>query len=569
MMLWLRHVRALPALGGAVVAAVIIRLLIASYLEGDGSHVLQAPVWTAMVFVMPAMMLFTTEDAWDRIAVRSARILRTTLLGMAVGVAVVVSFACFPGNLTDLGALAMLRNVLALLGFGLLTLTVVPRWAGWVLPFLTGMVASMFMDPWPLTTSTTVLYPLAMPGGLTLWNGSPDLSWWTCLVVFALGAASWLWRWRVPALAAGTGVVRQRAGRPVSFRRGQRRAMVLPVVIGVPVVVIVWTLGVQLNYWGGSVHLLVDENFPMLLMFCMPLALAGGVVGGQYRWRSGVTVWESLSGRGSWAVTRAALRPVLVWLAVGTVMVTVLFLAVAGGGALADGVDASEVLSDLVAGLGLVLFVDATVIAGGVVGVLAGLRWRGIWLAPVGLIVAVVAGMTLSYQTSDRDWDRTVSADGMECRDAGEGLSVCAEPRNVGYLDAAVTTVGQLYASSPFRDDLPQQVYLVDNAYAEESDSGPVIGLGGQREITAPDRLDAKEAQQSIGQTIASSCVPEGVEGLEALDYWMDGVELVFEDPAMYDEWAESGSTPERTRETLARARECFAGTAGELVSNS
>lgn len=557
MILWLRHVRALPALGGAVVAAVVVRLLVSTFLEGDGSYVLQAPVWTAMVFVMPVMMLFTTEDDWDRIAVRSAAVRRAVLLGVTVVVAAVISLACFPGNLTDLGALAMLRNILALLGFGLLTLTVVPRWAGWVLPFLVGMVASMFMDPWPLTTSTTVLYALAMPGGLTLWDDSPDLSWWTCLVVFALGATSWLCRWRAPALTAGTGVVRSRAGRPVDFRRGQRRSMALPVVIGVPVVVIVWTIGVQLNYWGGSVRLLVDENFPMLLMFCMPLALAGGVVAGQYRWRSGVTVWESLSRRGVWAVTWLALRPVLVWLAVGTVVVTMLFLAVAGGGALADGVDASVVFSDLVAGLGMVLFVVSVVVIGGVVGVLAGLWWRGIWIAPVGLIIAVVAGMTLSFQLPARNWDSTVAVDDMECRDAGPDLSVCAEPRNVGYLDAAVTTVGQLYASSPFRDDLPQRVYLVDNGWSEEVAEGPSFGVSGQRGITAPDRLDAEETKRSMESYFAGACIPDDVEGVEAFDHWLDGMQLLFEDPADYTEWS---GDPELTRVNLARAQACLAG---------
>lgn len=72
--------------------------------------------------------------------------------------------------------------------------------------------------------------------------------------------------------------------------------------------------------------------------------------------------------------------------------------------------------------------------------------------------------------------------------------------------------------------------------------------------------MDAGDAQWAIEQTITNSCVPEGVEGLALLDYWVDGVEFVFEDPAMYDEWAESGSIPECTRETLTRARECFAG---------
>lgn len=562
MMLWLRHIRALPALGGAVVAAVIIRLLIASSLEdGPDVHHEMAALWVAAAFVLPVMMLFTTEDAWDRTAVRSVGRRRVVLLTGTVIIAAVVAVLCFPDNTDEYGSLATFRNVLALIGVGLLGLTVLPRWAGWVPPAVLAIFYSGFSAPWAPTPMETVWAALRMRGTLIdPYSGAVDLSWWTCLVVFALGSASWLWRWRVPALTAGTGAVRSRAGRPVDFRRGRRRAMVLPVVVGAPVVVIVWTLGVQLKYWGGSVHLLVTENFPVLFGFCMPVALAGGVVAGQYRWRSGVTVWESLSGRGVRAVTWAALRPVLGWLAAGTVVVTVLFLALAGGGALADGVDASVVVADLGAVLGLILLVDATVIVGGVVGVLAGLRWRGIWIAPVGLIVAVVAGATLAYQLPAEDRDSTVAVDDMECRDAGPDLSVCAEPRNTGYLDAAVTTVGQLYASSPFRADLPQRVYLVDNAYAEQADGGPVVGLSGQRGITAPDRLDAEDARQFIEQTIANSCVPEGVEGLEVLDYWMDGTELLFEDPATFPEWAESGSTPERTRDMLARAQECFAG---------
>lgn len=224
-----------------------------------------------------------------------------------------------------------------------------------------------------------------------------------------------------------------------------------------------------------------------------------------------MTVWESLSGRGSWAVTWVALRPVLGWLTVGTVVSVTLFLAVAGGGALADGVDFSVVRADLGAVLPLVLLVVVMVIIGGVIGVLVGLRWRRIWIAPVGLIVAVVLGMTLSYQVSDPDPGHTIAAGDTECRDTGDGVGVCAEPRNAGYLDAAVATVSPLYASSPFREDLPQQVYLVDNAWWNE------------------------------------------------LDHRLEGTELLFEDPAEYGQWEESERTPELTRETLVRAKGCFA----------
>ncbi|WP_297006505.1 hypothetical protein [uncultured Corynebacterium sp.] len=397
-----------------------------------------------------------------------------------------------------------------------------------------------------------------MPGTLTLWDGSPDLSWWTCLVVFALGAVVWLTRWRPPALQIGADEVRHtgRAGHGDMARRGRARAMLLAVIVGLPAVAMAWTLGVQLEHWVGSVRLLVGENFPVLLVFCMPLALTGGVIAGQYRWRSGLTVWETLGERGAGAVTRAALRPVLVWLVVGAGAVAVLFLAVAAGGALVDGVDAPVVAADLRDALPMVLFILVMVIIGGVLGVSAGMRWRGIWLPPVGLIVAVVLGMALSYQVPDTDRSSTVAADETECRGTGDGVDVCTEPRNTGYLDAVVATVGQLYASSPFRGDLPDRVYLVDNSWWQEVPDGPVVGVSGQRGITAPDRLDAEETKRSIESYFADACIPDDAEGAETFDHWLGGMQMLFEHPSDYTQWS---TDPAVTRENLDRAKECLA----------
>lgn len=577
MILWLRHVRALPALGGAVVAAVIVRWLVATFMEGDGWIVLPAPLFSATVFVMSAMLLVTAENTWDRVAVRSVNRLRVVLLVIVVLVGAVASVLCFPDNATYYGSLAMLRNILGLLGLGLLSLTVVPRWAGWVVPAVVGIAFSILSEPWPPTTTASVWAALRTAGTLTTADGDADLSWWVCLAVFALGVASFLGSWRPVIPRTGQDAAHHRAGRRaghragatghVDARRGLRRAMFLPLLVTAMVVVLVWMLAVSVSDWGGRPDTLAAGTFPYLFLYFVPGVLVCGLIAGQYRWRSGVQVWETLSPRSPARRTWSAVRPVLLGMTVLTVPVLAGSLALTVGGALHDGVDAALVGVMFREGLPVTATVIVGVMAASVLGVLLGRRLRGIWVPPVVLIVTVVLG----FSAVDRYEEPVIVASGdLTCRGGGDpvggapvgggGPEVCTYDRDIGYLDAAVATAALLYDRSAFRDQLPGRLYLTDSRWPTEVPDAPVVSSYGEHRIVAPAMLDAEWMAGDIRGALGNACVPEGAGPEEAFELWMEGVELLFEDPATFPEWAEFGSTPERTRDMLARAQECFAG---------
>lgn len=147
MMLWLRHVRLLPVVSGAVVAAAVVRLLVFSLIETDGARSTMTPLWVSMALILPLTLMFTTEDSWERVSVRPVIWRRAILITAAMAVSSVVAFTGFPNNAADYGSLATLRNSVALLGVGLLFLMVVPPWAVWVAPAVLGFLSMSFAAP--------------------------------------------------------------------------------------------------------------------------------------------------------------------------------------------------------------------------------------------------------------------------------------------------------------------------------------------------------------------------------------------------------------------------------------
>lgn len=559
MMLWLRHVRLLPVVFGAVAAAAVVRLLVFSLIETDGARSTMTPLWVSMALVLPLILLFTTEDAWDRIAVRPVVHRRYTLVLLAVTVSAVLSFVFFPRNFPDFGSLATLRNILGLLGIGLLSLTVVPRWAGWIAPAVTGLLFMSFAVPWEPSSSETAWGALRMAGALVTPQGEPDLSWWVCLGFFVVGAVSYLRGWRIPDIAVALGQPGRWSRPPEGsgdFRRGLRRAMFLWGVVVGPLVIIVWALGVQLKYWGGSPYLLIELHVPVLLAVAMPVAFAGGVVAGQYRWRSSVVVWEELSGRPGRSVIWSSLRPLFARLTVGVVGALLLFVVVACGGALADGVDSGVVWRELRSSTWLIGVTAGAVIIAATIGYMAGNRIRGIWLPPVGFVGAAILGIVMlaNLGVDEERTEITVTADSDDVVCEGQGPAVCAEKFNAGYIPAALSTVEKLYASSPFSDDLPQRVYVVDNGWYGEAVDGPVVGLSTERGITAPDSIGETNAKGFIVNSISEACVPAGTDPLKRTPYLLQGMDGIFDPNA-----GTVGDDAAKLRETLRTAEECFA----------
>ena len=551
MMLWLRHVRLLPVVFGAVAAAAVVRLLVFSLIETDGARSTMTPLWVSMALVLPLTLMFTTENAWERVSVRPVIRRRAILITAAVAVSSVVAFTGFPNNAADYGSLATLRNSVALLGVGLLFLMVVPPWAVWIAPAVLGFLSMSFAAPWFPSVTDTGWAALRMPGTLTSWYGGADISWWVCLSVFAVGAGSYLFRWSLPTIFAGSGEVKQRAGAVSARRQGIRRAMLLAPMTAVPVVAALWTLGAQLPYWGGSPHLLLVENVPFLLAFALPTTFAGGIIAGQYRWRSSVSEWEQLSSRPTVDKVRQVLGPLLGWLLIGIAGSVLAMLAVAAGGAMVDGVGFEVVCRDILDNIWIpVLIVAVVILAGGLGGVI-GMMMRGIWVPLAGLVTVTILGIFLVSTmdtTSERAFYPDLSDNNVVC--IGEGPEVCAVAYDAGYLDPALTTVNAIYSESVFADDLPRRVYIVDSIMAGVDRPGPLLALSMERGIIAPESLDLQVVRWSLESSITQACVPEGTASGAVRSYLLPGIDQIH--------MAEP-TDEELVRESLHKAVDCFA----------
>ncbi|MDK8510762.1 hypothetical protein QP948_04995 [Corynebacterium bovis] len=433
MILWLRHVRAPQAVASAFLATLVVALLVAALPMEEGTTLPIRSLWLAMTLSVPVLFLFTVEDDWDRLSVRPVRRRRAALVAVAALSAGVASAVFYPGNMWDSGAAAMLRNCLGLIGAGLLSLAFLPRWMIWVTPTVLGIASMAFSVPAEPGTAMTLWGALRMPGPVHTTGGALDLSWPLCLAVFVAGAAVYVAGVVVPGRLTvarvggrrgplpGTRPSSRRGTRPSSRRRlsaGVRRAMFLPVVAAAVAVALWWTPVVSVGYWGGSLRLLLASYVPLTTLFAAPVACACGVVAGQYRWRSSVAVWETLSDRGRPAVLRSAVGTVCRAVSVTAVVAVAVLAVVCVAGERADGVPWAAVGSDLAGSIANAVASILLVTAGAAVGTVVGFHLRRIWVPPLALIVTfilVVPVFGMIRQQDIRPWggDATAVCDGV------------------------------------------------------------------------------------------------------------------------------------------------------------
>lgn len=334
---------------------------------------------------------------------------------------------------------------------------------------------------------------------------------------------------------------------------GVRRAMVLPVVAAAVAVALWWTPVVSVGYWGGSIRLLLASYVPLTTLFAAPVACACGVVAGQYRWRSSVAVWETLSDRGRPAVLRSAVGTVCRAVSVTAVVAVAVLAVVCVAGERADGVRWAAVGSDLAGSTANVVASILLVTAGAAVGTIVGFHLRRIWVPPLALIVTfilVVPVFGMIRQQDIRPWggDATAVCDGV-------APTVCAQPRDRAYLPSVAAAVREVYARSGFRDELPDVVKVVDSASAgPRVDGAPAVGLAGLRGVRAPGGVSPSTIRDDLTDSLSGACRPRDISTATP-----DQISLPMASDAL-DPYPEPGSSvdPDVVRESLRKARECY-----------
>ncbi|MDN5997449.1 MAG: hypothetical protein L0I14_12510, partial [Acidipropionibacterium jensenii] len=296
--LWARHHHVVPCITVAVLAAAAVRGLVI-LIAADGGTVEVAPLWVATVAAVPLLFMFTTETDADRAAPRSLAARRWTLLGIAVLVSGLISLAAW-------------RDAVALLGLGLLSLTVLPPAAIWVTPLVAALASITFSWPLHPTLPLGLWGALHAPADAFLDPGVPNLSIPLCLVIGVAGIVTFAHglRW---APRTFTSKAQQPRKNAVTHRRsgtrGLRRASLTVPMACLVAVVSAWPWMTSLSWWGGSPRLLLGDEVPASVFIAVACAVLLGVVSGQYRWRSGVAVWQQLSTRPAWTLlARAAGR---------------------------------------------------------------------------------------------------------------------------------------------------------------------------------------------------------------------------------------------------------------------
>lgn len=184
--LWARHHHVVPCITVAVLAAAAVRGLVI-LIAADGGTVEVAPLWVATVAAVPLLFMFTTETDADRAAPRSLAARRWTLLGITVLVSGLISLAAFPTTIGEWGFLAAWRDAVALLGLGLLSLTVLPPAAIWVTPLVAALASITFSWPLHPTLPLGLWGALHAPADAFLDPGVPNLSIPLCLVIGVAG----------------------------------------------------------------------------------------------------------------------------------------------------------------------------------------------------------------------------------------------------------------------------------------------------------------------------------------------------------------------------------------------
>lgn len=566
MILWLKHIRAIPVVLSACAATAVVYLLILLLPGQDGGILPIASLWLALALSVPLLFLFTHETVWDRLSVRPVTLRRAVVVAAVVVIVLLVSLLCYPDNLLDSGMTAMMRNCLGLIGLGLLSTVVVPRWAIWIAPAVVGLASMVFSVPANPGSGMSLWGALRMPGGLHNPEGAADLSWVLCGAVFLLGSILYVVGTRVPPRrrslrASSTGDAARLVG-------GISRSMFLPWVCVAVAVILSWTPASAVKYWGGSSYLLLSSYVPMSVLFAAPVACAGGCVAGQYRWRSSLSPWESLSAQGQGRVLAGVLMRVAAWSGL-TVSGVILVMGVIGvAGQYADGVRPDIIRGELVDSLDNVIGTIAIVVLSATVGALVGFGARRIWLPPLALLIAfvlAVPGVGMIREPDARPFaDSSAGAGGggsnedVACQ--GSAPQICAHARDAGYVPVLGEALGEIYSASSFEVELPDTVKVVDNAEAGPSVlEAPTVGLSGVRGLRAPHHVDADALRETLIEELGAACrrLDAGRPGQSPGNLPMMDVALRPSLDGVTDEDVETA------RRSLAAARDCYARAEG------
>lgn len=554
--LWARHHLVVPCITVAVLASAAVRGLVL-LIAADGGTVEVAPLWVATVAAVPLLFMFTTETDADRAAPRSLAARRWTLLGIAVLVSGVIALATFPTTIGEWGFLATWRDAVALLGLGLLSLTVLPPAAIWVTPLVAALASMTFSWPLHPTLPLGLWGALHAPADAFLDPGVPNLSIPLCLLIGVAGIVTFArgLRWAPRAFTSKAQQPRQTAvTRRLSRTRGIGRASLTVPMACLVAVVSAWPWMTSLSWWGGSPRLLLGDEVPASVFIAVACAVLLGVVSGQYRWRSGVAVWQRLSTRPAWTLlARAAGRAAAT--AVAAVGAPALAMAPVTTWDLArHGAGAGVVATEFLAGWPPTLLVLAEVAVGAALGACAG-WWSGrIWMAPACLILGLVAMIAVPRppaQDVDRLWAKRYGY--TACQTVpGHDVRICAPAPDKGYLPAAAASISKIYSQSPHPEALPRLVRLTTtgtmggNIHPKGLEYPPDIGTSGSRGFTPPDRL----ASDAMSSTDAGRSLAYSTEA------WCTGTDLLdLQKLFGVDEYAQ---TPTMDR-TLAALKTCRA----------
>lgn len=309
----------------------------------------------------------------------------------------------------------------------------------------------------------------------------------------------------------------------VDFRRGLRRVQ-FSWALGAATFIFILTVGMaDLRTWGGSPYLVLARQISSAPHILIPWCVGLGAVIGQARWRAGLFPWDMETKETRRRTLRLSINAALSAVLVPIVAAVIVLSFVAAWGAVGDGISYGTIAAEIVSGLWRVVIALITLAGVTVFGATLGWKFQPTWLTPVAVLASlllVISGMT-AFTPSELP-DRTVASPRQKLVCLGDFPRVCAIPGNAAYLDAAVSTVGDFYDSSPVKDGLPESVLLVDTysglpwKQIDDIDSTAIVAIGAQRGATAPDRLDAKALEEQLVDSMARHCnAPLSPEYLE------------------------------------------------------
>ncbi|WP_027587556.1 hypothetical protein [Acidipropionibacterium thoenii] len=525
--LWLRHHHIPLITAIAVVSAFAVTAMVTLGVDTDGGTVEVATLWIAAVTALPLMFLFTFETEIDKVAPRSLTGRRVGLLLIVLLVALVVSLGSYPTHVGDFGSLAVFRDILGLVGLGLISLAVLPPVAMWVAPMAAALASQMFS--WPLYPSATdsTWGALRAPGVLHMYGGAPDLSVPVCLALAMTGVVVLLadiridvaghhpQHWPAPRSAETVRPQNSTVQRRTSLlTRGFTRATLAVPLAALIAVLTGWTLLSNISAWGGSPRLLLSKDLPSVVFIPVGVSMMTGVVCGQTRWRSALVIWERLSTRQPMAVASRTLTIAALIAVTGTGIPVLVLTAAAALDPLGHGIPARVMVHEVMAGSGRTLAAMMMVIAGALVGAAIGNLSRRIWLAPLCLVLSMIALLPLP-RLADNGIDNELSAEyGYTACMAvpHEQVTVCTTEPNRAYLPAAAHTIRTVYQQADPSTPLPRTIRLTNKMTQglvpeqARATTRPTVGLNLSRRLSTPAALDEHWVRESLAYSIAGWC---------------------------------------------------------------